>query len=91
MGKYHLIYADYGETGLRVSAQMKLLYQTEGSSPLTLVTQAHTILSLENNVETIVRSYEKRRPVVSRDLVFDIRTGSGRRIELLKYRYYEEE
>ena len=91
MGKYHLIYADHGDTGLRVGAQMKLLYQTDGSGPLTLVTQAPSILSLESKVETIAQSYEKRRPDFSRDLVFDIRTGSGRRIELLKYRYYEEE
>lgn len=90
MGKYHLIYADQGDTGLRTGAQMKLLYQSDGSGPLQLVTQAPSILSLESKVETIVHTYEKRRPVFPTDLVFDIRTGSGRRIELLKYRYYEE-
>lgn len=90
MGKYHLIRADKGEPGIRCGAQMKLLYQSAGGEPLQLITQAPSILSLESKVETIVRSYEKRRPECAADLVFDIRTGSGRRVELLKYRYYEE-
>lgn len=89
MGRYYLKSTEIADPQLRDGASIKLLYVSRSSGPLELVKQSPSIQELEDLVRSKVGKMHHYIDAHD-EVIFEVRSGMGRRIERLICEYSEE-
>lgn len=89
MGRYYLKSTEIVDQQLRDGASVKLLYVSRASGPLELVKQSPSIRELEDLV--LAKVGKMHHYIDAHDeVIFEVRTGMGHRVERLICEYSEE-